>query len=471
MSRAFRVITGPGFVSERGGFAGWCVAPRRRAIVALFACLLIPRLQAQTSRPVESTAATTTTTTTTSAPADREPDRYLAVINGRVHTVTGPVLEGATVLSKNGRIVAMGGGVQLPAECEVVDARGMYVYPGLVAVRTTGIHDTKNPDDASDVYGLSMNLALAGGITSGLAGKHAVKMTFGSVDDIVLRRDVFTTLSYSSRKPLERAQVRADLERVRNYLRDLRRHELEKLRNKEAKPPDKKWLKGKYEKYRKLMQHETVATASANTMHPLLDLSELSRQFGFELVIRGAYEGWLVADELARGNVSVILNTRRVVDPNERLNRPTGATIENARILHEHGVRIAIIPASTSITLWGGAGRDLLHLNMEAAFAVRGGLSDEDALMAITIDAARILGIDDRVGSLEIGKDADLIIADGDILHYMTLVHYSIVNGRVAYEKAKDTLFAHIRPDGKPAVPDFDDIWPRRLEWPDESKK
>ena len=53
----------------------------------------------------------------------------------------------------------------------------------------------------------------------------------------------------------------------------------------------------------------------------------------------------------------------------------------------------------------------------------------------------------------------------------MTLVHHSIVNGRVAYEKAKDTLFAHIRPDGKPEVPAFDDIWPRRLEWPDESKK
>ncbi|MEW6253595.1 MAG: amidohydrolase family protein, partial [Planctomycetota bacterium] len=125
-------------------------------------------------------------------------------------------------------------------------------------------------------------------------------------------------------------------------------------------------------------------------------------------------------------------------------------------------------PPTPGITLWGVAGRDLLHLNMEAAFAVRGGLSDDDALRAITIDAARLLGVDDRVGSLEVGKDADVVVCDGDILHYMTQVRYTIVNGRVAYDKSKSTLFAHIRPEGKPAPAEFDDAWPKRLEWPAE---
>ncbi|MGE3182446.1 MAG: hypothetical protein AB7N71_12510, partial [Phycisphaerae bacterium] len=68
----------------------------------------------------------------------------------------------------------------------------------------------------------------------------------------------------------------------------------------------------------------------------------------------------------------------------------------------------------------------------------------------------------------EVGKDADLIVTDGDVLHFMTQVHQAIVNGKVAYEKEKDTLFAHIRPTGAPIVPEFDDVWPRRLEWPSD---
>ncbi len=121
-----------------------------------------------------------------------------------------------------------------------------------------------------------------------------------------------------------------------------------------------------------------------------------------------------------------------------------------------------------NITTWGVGGRDLLHLNMEAAFTVRGGMDNDDALRTVTIDAARVLGIEDRVGSLEVGKDADMIVCDGDILYYMTQVHYTIVNGRVAYEKKKDTLYAHIRPNRKPELAQFDDLWPRKLEWPEE---
>jgi len=126
-----------------------------------------------------------------------------------------------------------------------------------------------------------------------------------------------------------------------------------------------------------------------------------------------------------------------------------------------------VVPPMPLISLWGLAGRDLLHLNMEAAFAVRGGMSNADALRTITIDAARILGIDDRVGSLEVGKDADMVVCDGDLLHFMTQVHYTIVNGRIVYDKKKDTLFAHIRPRGVPEVTPFDDIWPRPLAWPE----
>jgi adenine deaminase len=103
---------------------------------------------------------------------------------------------------------------------------------------------------------------------------------------------------------------------------------------------------------------------------------------------------------------------------------------------------------------------------MEAAFAVRGGLSNDAAIRAITIDAARILGIDHRVGSIEVGKDADFAIVDGDLLHYMTMVRWTVVNGRIAYDKKKDSFFNHIRPDGNLDAPAPDEYWPRSLGEP-----
>ena len=422
-----------------------------------------------TTAAVESKPTTTTTTTTQAA---EEKERFLAVVNGRVHTVTGPLLEQATVLSKDGVIVALGSDVHLPPECEVIDAGGMCVYPGLVAVTAGGIHGGSTPEDTTNVYSLNMAIALAGGITTAVVGDVAAKLTFGSTEDMVLKMPPTVRLKYSLRNPLSRAEVRADLERVRSYLRDLRKHEREKERNKDAEPPDKDWLKGKYENYRQLLQGEAVARASANSTQELRDLAELATTYGFDLVIRGALEGWTVAPELGRAGVSTIITPcpdaafGTEILPDERLNRPNGPTIENARILREHGVTVAVVPPTASITLWGLAGQDLLHLNMAAAFAVRGGLSNDEALETITIDAARVLGVDDRVGSLEVGKDADLIVCDGDLLHYMTQVHYTIVNGRVVYDKTKETLFAHIRPTGEPKVVEFDDQWPRRLEWP-----
>jgi imidazolonepropionase-like amidohydrolase len=424
----------------------------------------------QSSKPVATSQSSKPTTTTTTQAVEKK-DRFFAVIHGRVHTVTGAVHEDATVLCKNGKIVAIGSDVQLPLECEVLDATGRYVYPGLVAASASGLHGSQ-PEDNTDVFALRLNIAVAAGITTAIAGNTAAKLTFGSVDDMIVRRNLFTTLKYTTRDPLARAQLRADLERVRGYLRDLRRHEIEKAKDKDAKPPDKAWLKGKYDTYRKLMQHEAVAVASANRAQELLVLAELVRDFDIRLVIRGAYEGWLVAPQLARAGVSVVLAPRTIVAPDERYNRPTGSSIENAHILRDHGITVAIAPrkATTLAFIQGVAGQDLLHLNLAAAFAVRGGMRDEDALKTITIDAARVLGIDDRVGSLEVGKDADLLVCDGDLLHYMTLVNHTIVNGRVVYDKAADSLFAHIRPKGKPEAAQFDDQWPRRLAWPEEDK-
>jgi len=395
-------------------------------------------------------------------PEESKP-RFFAVTGAVVHTVTGPVLHGPTVLCKNGKIAAIGHGVAIPKEAETLDAKGFHLYPGLVAVSSSGIVGSEPPEDNTDLYNLSLTLALAGGVTTVVTGNTAAKLTFGTLEDHVVKRNLFTTLQYSTLNPDGRRQFRQALDRARQHLRDLEAYEEKKKLDPKAKPPDSAWVKGEYETALKLLRHEVVAVAVADTAGELEDLAILAGQYDFRLVVRGAAEGWVVAPAMARAGLRAVITPRTRRDTDERISRPNGSSIENAKILYDHGVGLAIIPASPGTSLSGLAGRDLMHLPMEAAFAVRGGLPDDVAVRAITIDAAQVLGIEHRVGSVEVGKDADFALVDGDLLHYMTLVRWTVVNGRIAYDKEKDSLLSHVRRGGDQDAPAPPDYWPRRL--------
>lgn len=424
-----------------------------------------PRPKRQAPRPEP---ATDETKEAEEVKPDEPKPRFFAVTAAVVHTVTGPVLYGQTILCRNGKIAAIGHDVVVPEDAETLDAKGFQLYPGLVAVDSSGIVGGEPPEDNTDLYSLSMTLALAGGVTTVVTGNTAAKLTFGTLDDHVLKRNLFTNLQYSTRDPDGRRKLREALERARQYLRDLEAHEEQKKLDPKAKPPDKAWLKGQYETALKLLRHEVAAVSNANTASDLRQLADLAGRYDFRLIVRGAFEGWVVAPAMARAGLCAVITPRTTVAPDQRTNRPNGWSVENAKILHDHGVTFAIIPSGTGTYPNGFVGRDLRHLPMEAAFAVRGGLPDEEALRAITIDAARVLGIDHRVGSLEVGKDADFTIVDGDLLHYMTLVRWTVVNGRIVYDKQKEALLSHIRPrvDGNAGdadAPPPPDYWPRRL--------
>ncbi|MCL4198531.1 MAG: amidohydrolase family protein [Phycisphaerales bacterium] len=447
-------------------------------LLSLFAAIAFAsEVQAQERRPrrpqPEQTAAPEPTPAPPAEEKPAEKDRWFAVLNGRVHTVSGPVLDGVTILCRNGRIAEIGPNLALPEGCERLDAAGHFVYPGLIAVRSQGIHGGGSPEDGTDVFSLNMSLALGAGITTAVTGDTAAKLTYGTLEDMIVKRGLFESISYTSRDPAGKRRLREGLDRVRQHLRDVADHEEEKRLNPEAKAPDDKWIRGPYATYLRLLKGEATAIADANSAWELLQLAELAETYGIRIVARGAYEAWTVAPRLSRAGMAAIITPRQRVDENPQLNRPTGSTIENARILHEAGMRLAITPAGSlfgpgyGISLGGLAGRDLLHLALEAAFAVRGGLENAQAVKTVTIDAARLLGIDSRVGSIEVGKDADFVITDGDLLHYMTLVRWTVVNGRIAYDKEKEGIYSHIRPGGDADAPPPDDYWPRRLgvEW------
>lgn len=390
----------------------------------------------------------------------KEPDRWLAVTGGDVYTVTGPVLRGATVLAKNGKVVAVGDRVQVPTGAETLDARGLRVYPGLVAFEAGGLIGSP-PEDGTDVFGLNMLVALSSGITTVAQGPTVAKLTWGTLEGHLVANDAFTRLEVGTGAAL--ATLRGELERVRAYLRDKRAHDQAKARGEDVKEPDRAWLRGRPAQLEPLLLGRGRALVAASTRAQVVTAADLATEFGFTLVVLGGEEAWTVAPLLGRARGAVVLTSRSRREEDVRLERESGWSIEGARRLHEAGVPVAIVPANRAISLGGVGGGDLNTLNLEAAFAVRGGLPEAAALEGITIVPARLLGVDDRVGSIEVGKDCDLLLTDRDVLHYEMLARYTVVNGRVAYDKAKEPLARAIRHSRDPGPPTpVPQLWPRR---------
>ncbi len=380
-----------------------------------------------------------------------EESPYLAVVGGNVHTVTQGLVPAGTVLIKDGRILKVGTGVRIPEGARVLDATGMQVYPGLVAVDARGfLGRGKRPEDGFDPFGRNVALGLAGGLTTVQQGNVVGKLTRGTLEGHLVAAEVWVSLNYSTTSPSARRKLRSGLEKVREYLRRRRSFELAKARGDEtAKEPADKGLD---KNLLGLLEGRRIARFSANSLRDLLAICDLLEEYPMQAVIFGGREAWLAADRLGRCGAWLVITPRAKAWPDERLSRSSGWSIENARILHEHGVPFAILPGNTGISTGGIAGRDLLTLPMEAAFAIRGGLPQEAALRSLTLDAARILGLEDRVGSLEPGKDGDLLVCDGDLFDYRTFVQWAVVNGRIVYDKQAMPYFAHIRPRPSPAV-------------------
>ena len=167
----------------------------------------------------------------------------------------------------------------------------------------------------------------------------------------------------------------------------------------------------------RVLDGELSLLVTANTVTEIGAALRLQREFGFDLVLDGAAESYLLLDEIRAAGVPVVLHPP--------MSRVRNGSFETAAALAAAGIPFAIqtgfegyVP-KTRVLLW------------EAAIAAANGLGPERALAAVTLDAARILGIDERVGSIEVGKDADLALFDGDPFEYTTHVCGVIIESEV----------------------------------------
>ena len=175
-----------------------------------------------------------------------------------------------------------------------------------------------------------------------------------------------------------------------------------------------------------VIRRELVVKAHAHRADDIVTAIRIAREFNLDLTLDHCTEGWLIPDVLKECGCDVIvgplLTDRSKIElKNQSLRTPA--------ILADSGVRVSIMTDHPCVPVQ--------HLMLCAALTVREGMDSEEALKAITINAARACRIDDRVGSLEVGKDADMVLYTGHPFDYMTRVYMTIINGKIAYTQEK----------------------------------
>lgn len=400
----------------------------------------------------------------------------LAIINGKVNTITQGIFDPGTIIVENDKISAVGQGIPVPEGATIIDASGMWVTPGLidahchVGLFNDGIGseyadgnemtDPITPHlralDAIHPENQAFPELVAAGVTTVLTGPGSANLIGGmwaciktvprpSIEQMILlepagmkmalgenpRRVYGNQHKAPSTRMGNAGTIRAALVAAQNYMQKWERFRAEQTEyetklhagDKEAKAPIPPERDLKLEALARILRREMKVRIHAHRADDILTAIRIGEEFNLDLSIEHATEGYKIANILASKKIPVtvgpILFSRLKYELKDM-------TPLNPGLLAKAGVKVAIQTDEMSA---------VKYLTINAALAVREGMPEEEALKAITINAAEIIGVQDRVGSLEPGKDADIVLFSGHPFDYRSKVMRVIVNGETVYQK------------------------------------
>lgn len=382
----------------------------------------------------------------------------LVIKNGKIFTATGEMLEQGSILIAEGKIKAIGTDLTVPAEADVIDAQGRLVMPGLIDAHThmgimelvigyagydnnemddpispqlRGI-DCVNPETRSffDARKTGITTCVTGpGSQNIIGGTHVALKTAGyRVDDMVVKNPVAMKCAFGEnpknsygrkgRSPVTRmaqvAMFRETLFRAREYMeaKELANGQLSEM------PP----FDLKMEALIPVLKGEVPFKAHAHRADDMLNALRIAKEFNVKLIFNHATAGHLIANKIAAAGIPCVLGPSFSDGGKFEMK---DVTFRTYGILNKAGVKIAI-QTDAPIT-------PTMNLPLMAAMAVRAGLDEVEALKALTINAAEIYGIDDRVGSLAVGKDADILISEVSPLEFNAKAWKVLINGQVVH--------------------------------------
>jgi imidazolonepropionase-like amidohydrolase len=391
----------------------------------------------------------------------------LLIKNAKIITMAGENIDNGFILANESKIVCISDNIEEinvhldgRDNIQTVDAAGRYVLPGFIdahchigmwedSVGFEGDDGNEATDPATPqlraidgVYyaDRSFTEARENGVTTVvtgpgsanvIGGQFAALKTFGRrIEEMILREPVAMKVAfgenpksvYNDKKqtPMTRmataAILRENLMKAKEYKEQFAKHK------KDSENNDKPDFDMKLDMLVKVLNKEIPLKAHAHRADDILTAIRIAKEFDVNYTLDHCTEGYLIKDILAEENASVILGPLLTDRSKIELRNQS---LKSPGILAKEGIKVAIMTDHPCVPIQ--------YLGLCASMAVREGMSEDDALAAITINPAEIIGISDRVGSLEAGKDADIVMFSGFPLEFKSRVDMTIINGKIVY--------------------------------------
>jgi imidazolonepropionase-like amidohydrolase len=388
----------------------------------------------------------------------------IAITGGKVYPVSGPPIEGGTVVIVNGRIAAVGKDVAIPAGAQRIDATGRIVTPGFVNSSTQlGVQEVAQVSDTRDMSargkdniaaaftvwdGLNPNSVMMAparkdGITSfvvmptgGLVSGQAALLDVvpGTTTDMIIRAPVAMIAEVGDPQS---AGVRSRGElivKLRELLDDTRFFQTHRDAFDRAQTRPFSASRLDLQAMIPVIQGKLPLLVVVDRASDIDAAMRIAREFNVKLVIGGGAEGWMMADKLAAARIPVLTGAMNNIPAGFAA---LGQRQENAALLRKAGVEVALIGNA------GGGDEEAFNvrnLKQEAGNAVAYGMTWDDALRAVTLAPAEIFGVADRVGSLQPGREGNVVVWTGDPFEFTTRAEHVFIRGHEYNDKTRQDL-------------------------------
>ena len=380
----------------------------------------------------------------------------IAITGGTVYPISGPKVEHATVLIRDGKIAAIGAAVAIPADATRIDATGKWMTPGFIdgagqvglveigAVAATreavlqsdsiaaafnvveGINPASQVIPVTRVEGVTTTLSAPDGhLISGQA--VLIDLDGATIEQMLVKSPVGIVADLSQGSKDEGGGSRAGVaQRLRTVFRDALEYERRRIDLRRAQIEPLAASEANLEALLPVLHGELPLVVVANRRSDIQTALRLAREFKLRLVLAGAQEGWEVAAELAAAGVPVLVEPLDNIPSYDAL----GVRYENAARLLRAGVKVVLLETDT---------HNSRNLRQQAGNAVSYGLTWDQALRAITLTPAEVFGVADRYGSLDVGKVANVVVWSGDPFEFSTAVEHVFIRGREIPLKNRQT--------------------------------
>ena len=380
----------------------------------------------------------------------------IAITGGTVYPVSGPKIENATVLIRDGRIAAVGTNVAIPAGATRIDAAGKWVTPGLIdgagsmglreisAVQNTnegtlrgnevaasfnvaeGINPASTLIPVTRIEGVTTTLAVPGG---DLIWGQAVLIDLDgtTIEAMVAKSPVAIVADLSEGAKSAGGGSRAGVaQRLRRVFNDALEYSRRRTDYSRAQMQDLSASAADLEALLPVLRGQLPLMVVANRRSDIETALRIAREYKIRLILGGAAEGWEIADKIAAAGVPVLVQPMDNIPGYDAL----GVRYENAALLAKGGVKVSLLETQTE---------NSRNLRQQAGNAVAYGMTWEQALRAVTLSPAETFGVADRYGSLEAGKVANVVVWTGDPFEFSTGVEHVFIRGREIPLRSRQT--------------------------------